>query len=79
MGDPLASQTVAMIQLSTEEKERYKGAHVFLDFGSGLYTFPVSFFFKKKSAVFQFYCFVGLFVLFVAFTPLPLCLWSYML
>ena len=44
MGDPLASQTVAMIQLSTKEKERYKGAHVFLDFDSGLYTFPVSFF-----------------------------------
>lgn len=32
-----------MIQLSTEEKERYKGCHVYLDFQSALYTFPVSF------------------------------------
>lgn len=42
MVDSLASQTVAMIQLSTEEKERYKGCHVYLDFDSGFYTFPVS-------------------------------------
>jgi hypothetical protein len=32
-----------MIQLSTEEKERYKGCHIYLDFQTGLYTFPVSF------------------------------------
>ena len=41
--DSLASQTVGMIQLSAEEKERYKGIPVFLDFDSGLYIFPVSF------------------------------------
>ncbi|KAH0829173.1 FAD dependent oxidoreductase [Lanmaoa asiatica] len=33
-------QCVAMIQLSTEEKERYKECHVYLDFESGFYTFP---------------------------------------
>ena len=33
-----------MIQLSAEEKERYKSCHIYMDFESGLYTFPVSFF-----------------------------------
>ncbi|KAF8434971.1 FAD dependent oxidoreductase [Boletus edulis BED1] len=33
-------QSVAIIQLSTEEKERYKGCHIYLDFQTGLYTFP---------------------------------------
>ncbi|KAG9312070.1 FAD dependent oxidoreductase [Chiua virens] len=33
-------QSVAMIQLSREEQERYEATHVYLDFDSGLYTFP---------------------------------------
>ena len=35
-----------MIQLDAEEKERYKGCHIYLDFESGLCTFPVSFYFS---------------------------------
>jgi len=35
------SQTVATIQLSREEAERYRDVHVVLDFRSGFYIFPV--------------------------------------
>ena len=35
-------QTVATIQLTAEEGDRYRGCPVFLDFVSGFYIFPVS-------------------------------------
>ena len=37
-----ARQTVATIQLTAEEGDRYRGCPVILDFVSGFYIFPVS-------------------------------------
>ena len=31
-----------MIQLNTEERELYQGCHIYLNFHTELYTFPVS-------------------------------------
>lgn len=40
---------MATIQLSAEEKERYKDCHIYLDYQTGLYTFPVSFLLLLRS------------------------------
>lgn len=56
--NPLASHAVAMIQLSEEEKERYKGVHVFLDFDSGFYTLPVSLLFLCCLSILSLYWFI---------------------
>lgn len=37
-----ARQTLAMIQLSPEEAEQYRGFPVVLDFSTGFYVLPVS-------------------------------------
>ena len=54
-----SSQSVAMIQLNAEEMERYKNGYVFLDFDSGLYTFPVRSISLRVSLIFPRHCVVG--------------------